>query len=207
MNRTRFVYLLLAAALAALWIRSRPEGEPIEQGTSLDWRPDPVQLDTGRAPFDIATRKGPATLTPRAAYDVVAVRRRERALSLRRSGAGLAARPAAHLGRASDPAWRDKLDYRQQWRFFFWRTEDLALDAGYVIAHSANTHVIPATANLKRALLALDRGDVARLQGLLVDVSAPGFRWPTSLKRTDHGDQGCEILYVESLERDGRIYR
>lgn len=105
------------------------------------------------------------------------------------------------------PAWRDKLDYSQQWRFYFWRTADLALDAGYVIAHSANTHLIPASPNVGRALLAIDRGDEVVLRGLLVDVDAPGFRWTTSLVRTDHGDQGCEILYVESVRVGDRRYR
>ncbi len=102
--------------------------------------------------------------------------------------------------------YRDALDYSQSWRFFFWRTEDLSIDADYVIAHAANTHLIPANGNVEKALFAVDRGDDVRLTGLLVDVVGPGLRWPTSTVRTDHGDGGCEILWVEAVEVDGRRY-
>jgi len=172
----------------------------------IDWRREPLQTVTDRTPFEVETSKGPATLTPRAAYEIAAVVEGSERYRFDAPGFVSPLDLILTWGELPTPSWRDKLDYSQQWRFFFWRTEDRALDADYVIAHAANTHLIPATRNLKRALLTIDRGNQVLLRGLLVDVSAPGFRWPTSLHRTDHGDQGCEILYVESVRIGDRLY-
>jgi hypothetical protein len=207
LNRTRLVYLFLAVVALAVGWKGRPRGEPLGDAAELDWSLDPVQRESSRAPFEIPTRKGPATLTPRAEYEIVAVVEGSERYFFDASAFVSPVDLLLTWGELPTPAWRDRLDYSQSWRFFFWRSEDRTLDASYVIAHSANTHVIPANPNVRRALLALDRGDAVRLRGLLVDVRAPGFLWPTSIVRTDHGDQGCEILYVESVERAGRIYR
>jgi hypothetical protein len=207
LNRTRLVYLFLAVVALAVWWKGRPRGESVGGTAGLDWSRDPVQRESTRGPFEIPTRKGPATLTPRADYEIVAVV--EGSERYRFDDPALVSPLDLLLtwGELPTPAWRDRLDYSQSWRFFFWRSEDPTLDASYVITHSANTHIIPANPNVRRALLALDRGDAVRLRGLLVDVLAPGFRWPTSIVRTDHGDGGCEILYAESVEVDGRLYR
>jgi hypothetical protein len=60
--------------------------------------------------------------------------------------------------------------------------------------------VIPADAKIERALKSLRRGEIARIQGLLVDVERPGApRWKSSLARTDTGAGACEILFATSL--------
>lgn len=173
----------------------------------IDWSLDPLQTPTERPPFEVPTRRGSAMLTPRAEYDISAVVAGSERYRFDDPALLSPLDLILTWGELPTPAYRDKLDYSQSWRFFFWRTEDLDLDARYVIHHAANTHLIPANRNVKRALLAIDRGDEVRLGGLLVDASAPGFRWPTSLVRGDHGDRGCEILYVESVRIGNRIYR
>jgi hypothetical protein len=206
-TRKRLVWLLLALAGLAAWRHGRPRGEPLPPEIAIDWRRDPVQRDTDRAPFGIASRKGEVTLTPRAAYELSAVVASTERYWFDPPAIVSPLDVALAWGEIPTPAWQEKLSISQSWRFVFWRSDDPSLDAGYVIRHTANTHTIPANRNVKRALLALDRGDEVRLAGLLVDVAAPGFTWPTSLVRTDHGDEGCEILYVESVARGGRIYR
>ena len=65
-----------------------------------------------------------------------------------------------------------------------------------------------AAANVRRALGIIDAGDEVRLNGLLVDVASDrGLTWQTSLVRTDHGDRGCEIVWVESVQIGSRVYR
>ena len=159
-----------------------------------------------REPFELETGRGALTLRPRAAYDVAA---RVEGVERYRFDDMAFVSPvdfALTWGELPTPRYRDALDYSQSWRFFFWRTEDLSIDPDYVIAHAANTHLIPANGNVEKALFAVDRGDEVRLTGLLVDVIGPGLRWPTSTARTDHGDGGCEILWVEALEVGGRRY-
>jgi hypothetical protein len=207
-TRKRLVWLLLAAAALAVWWRGRPRGEALPGDlAAIDWRRDPLQSETDRAPFEIASRKGGVTLAPRATYEISAVVESTERYWFDPPAVVSPLDVALAWGEIPTPAYRDRLSISQSWRFVFWRSDDPALDTGYVIAHAANTHTIPANPNVRRALLALDRGDEVRLSGLLVDVAAPGFTWGTSLVRTDHGDQGCEILYVESVVADGRVYR
>ena len=208
MTRERLVWLLLAAVAVAVWLHGRPRGAPLPPAESaIDWRADPLQRETDRKPFEIASRKGPVTIAPRAAYEISAVVESAERYWLDPPALVSPLDLALAWGEVPTKAYRDRISISQSWRFVFWRTDDPALDTGYLIAHAANTHTIPANLNVRRALLALDRGDEVRLAGLLVDVDAPGFTWPTSLVRTDHGDQGCEILYVESVVEGGRIYR
>lgn len=180
--------------------------EIASDAAAIDWRREPIQTPTERTPFEVPTRSGPALLTPRAAYEIAAVVAGSERYRFDEPALVSPLDLVLTWGELPTASYRPKLAYSQQWRFYFWRTEDRSLDAGYVIRHSANTHMIPATPNVERALLALDVGDEVRLRGLLVDVAAPGLRWPTSLVRGDHGDGGCEILYVESVRIGEREY-
>jgi hypothetical protein len=208
LTRARLVWLLIALAALLVWRHGRARGAPVgEEEPPIDWSRDPIQGATDRAPFEVETRKGPATLTPRAAYDIAGVVAGAERYRFDDPALVSPLDLALTWGEVPTPAWRDRLDFSQGYRLFYWRTADLGLDAGYLIRHTANTHLIPANRNLERALLGIDAGDEVQLSGLLVDVAAHGFRWPTSLVRTDHGDQGCEILYVEEVRVADRRYR
>jgi hypothetical protein len=70
-----------------------------------------------------------------------------------------------------------------------------------VISHSANTHVIPADAVVRRELARLRVGQVVHLTGMLVDGVRDDGAWVhTSLTRTDTGPGACEIMLVEDVE-------
>ena len=201
----RWLVRATLALLAGLfWLAGRPQGAAAAE--RIDTRIEPVQSATARAPFELATRRGRVTVRPRAAYDISAW---VAGVEPYRIDATAFLSPfdfALFWGDAAEPPLRDRLDVSQSWRFFFWRTPE-TVDTGYVIAHSANAHVIPGSANVRRALAAVDAGDRVRLRGLLVDVASEhGLSWTTSLVRTDHGDHGCEILWVESVQVGDRIY-
>jgi len=199
------VRLALLAAAAAWWLSGRPSG--VAAAEPVDPRRDPIQAATERPPFELATAKGRVTITPRASYDIAAVVEGKEPYWLDAVAFLSPFDVALAWGDVATPELRSKLEVGQSWRFFFWRTADPGVDVGYVIAHSANTHLIPATVNVRRALAALGRGDAVRLAGLLVDVAGErGLTWRTSLVRTDHGDHGCEILWVEAVQIGDRRY-
>lgn len=202
-GRRILVWALLAAAAAAVWLAGRPRGG-VPAGGEIDWSREPVQTPTDREPFELETSRGALTIVPRASYDVAA--RVEGAERYRFDDLAFLSPLDLLLtwGELPTSRYRDALEYSQSWRFYFWRTADLGLDADYVISHSANTHLIPADEGIERALLTIDAGDDVRLTGLLVDVRGESFRWSTSTVRTDHGDGGCEILWVEAVEAGGR---
>ena len=88
-----------------------------------------------------------------------------------------------------------------------WDARDVGLDRGTIVSHTANTHIIPATTYLRRAVRALSRGDDVRLEGWLVDVDGDdGFHWGTSTTRDDEGPNSCETVYLERLTVGERVY-
>jgi len=199
------VRAVLALAAVAWFATGRPRGVAAE--APVDWRRDPVQSPTDRAPFDLDTARGQVRITPRASYDVAARVESKEPYWLDATAFLSPFDLALAWGEVATPELRRRLDVGQSWRFFFWRTNDPEVDVGYVIRHSANTHVIPAGVNVRRALAAIDRGDLVRLRGLLVDVRGPrGLTWNTSLVRDDHGDRGCEILWTESVQIGDRQF-
>jgi hypothetical protein len=104
-------------------------------------------------------------------------------------------------GPMSDEAVIDRIDISQAERFAYaiWDGPLPISDTLFHLTFS-NFHVIPADAGIERALKSLRRGEVVRLQGLLVDVERPGAaRWKSSLARTDFGAGACEILFATQL--------
>lgn len=149
-----------------------------------------------------------AVLEPKARYRIAA-----RVLSRERYylGWGASVAPldlALGWGELSDPAFDTQVEWHQGARWYFWNWRVVSpLDNQAVALQSANVHVVPATENLKRALLALDAGDVVQLRGYLVNIQGPdGQRWRTSLARTDTGGGSCELLYTTELITDDTVY-
>jgi hypothetical protein len=202
----RLTLALLALAIAFVWLAGRPTASAT--ATQPDWRAEPLQRATAREPFVLDTRKGAVRLLPRAAFEVAAlVVSRERY----RLDASAYLSPldlALAWGDAATPEVRSRVRFYQGARFCTWSTSDGSLDLEALARQLANVHVIPATDNVRRALLGVDAGDVVRLAGLLVDASGDdGFRWSTSLSRNDDGAGSCEVLWVEQLQVGEQVFR
>jgi len=61
-------------------------------------------------------------------------------------------------------------------------------------------HMIPADGKTLKILRSVRRGDIISLEGYLVDVASEGgWRWQTSLTRSDSGNGACEIVWVKQL--------
>ena len=76
----------------------------------------------------------------------------------------------------------------------------------------ANTHLIPASDNIRKAMRFARKGDTVKLDGYLVNVEALKdgtikSTWHSSTSREDKGNGACEILYVKNLQIGDRIYR
>ena len=105
----------------------------------------------------------------------------------------------------SDSRILDKIHLFQLGRRFYYWMPGGVLSAETAKISAANTHVIPADPEILRQILELKEGDVVRLTGQLVEVTAAkGFTMRSSLRRDDSGDGACEVLYVQRVERDPR---
>jgi hypothetical protein len=61
--------------------------------------------------------------------------------------------------------------------------------------------MIPATDAVKDRLLGVRAGQVVTLDGYLIHADGQdGWRWQSSLSRTDTGDGACEVVWVEQAE-------
>lgn len=105
-------------------------------------------------------------------------------------------------GRMSDSAVLAQVDISQSGRFYRWHVKDFPIPRREIETSSANMHMIPADAGVRRELERVRRGDVVRIEGFLVDASrADGWHWKTSTTRTDTGAGACELVYVERISR------
>ena len=86
-----------------------------------------------------------------------------------------------------------------RWYEYSYRNEP-PLDPSAISKHSANTHCLPADAEVRQKLLAIKRHDLVVLEGYLVEVAgADGYRWRSSLTRDDARGGSCEVLWVTAV--------
>jgi hypothetical protein len=160
---------------------------------------DPRQTDVGEEPV---TTLGRWQLTPRARYDITA-----RILSREDYHFDLLSDLipedlALGWGPMSDNRVLGAFEITQGARFYTWvPRQPLPIPRQAVIEHSANTHVIPADAAVRRQLKRLRVGQVVHLTGFLVNaVRDDGAYINTSLTRSDSGPGSCEVVLVEEVE-------
>lgn len=102
-------------------------------------------------------------------------------------------------GPMADQAKLSGITVTQSDRRYFWQASKLPMPAEEISRHSANTHIIPASPEVKAAVAAFKPGQLVSLRGRLVSLSGPGgWSWTSSVTRNDTGDGACELFYVES---------
>lgn len=107
---------------------------------------------------------------------------------------------AVGWGPMSDSRVLAAIEISQSNRFYYWHADELPLPRGEIESHSANWHIVPASAAVNRVLRGVRVGDVVRIEGELVDVDGPdGGAARTSLRRDDTGAGACEIILARSL--------
>ena len=193
---TRKLLILSAVAFAYLLARQWEE-RPIAHAPGVLVPQTPAQTDLQTSTFMMDGYQ----LTRRAEFEIQA-----RVLSTRNYYLGHESdlSPldlALGWGVMSDQAVLDRIKISQSSRWYRARWDFPApLSEQQFIANSSNMHMIPARKGIKDSLKELRSGDLVTLNGYLVDVDhASGWRWRTSLSRTDTGSGACEIVYVESL--------
>ena len=103
-------------------------------------------------------------------------------------------------GPMAEAATLSELDISQRNRWVYWRAQRLPISRRQIETHMANIHIIPANAQVAEQLNLVDAGSRITLKGELVQVNADdGWRWRSSLSRTDTGAGSCEVLWLTSL--------
>jgi len=69
-----------------------------------------------------------------------------------------------------------------------------------VSTRSANMHMIPAKKKIEKKLLSAQADDIISLHGHLVKIQhSNGWKWVSSLTRSDTGKNSCEVVWVERI--------
>jgi hypothetical protein len=187
--------LLIALCAAAAWFYFH---EPRASWKGIPASRDPIQT-AGNLPAPFSN--GEYTITPLARYKVTAVTlSRERY----RFDPGAKLSPvdlALGWGPMSMASVINDLSISQSGRWYEYSYQnEPPLDAGTISTHSANTHCLPATDEVRQKLLAVKRHELVTLDGYLVEVSGvDGYHWRSSLSRDDTGGGACEVFWITGL--------
>ena len=101
-------------------------------------------------------------------------------------------------GRMSDSAVLERIDISQSGRFYYWHVREFPIPEREIIESSANMHLIPADETVLHDIERVRAGDVVSFDGYLVEADGPnGYRWVSSLSRSDSGTGACELVWVE----------
>jgi len=159
----------------------------------------PVQ---GEADISETVEQGHWRLKPRASYDITARILSREDYHFDAMSDLIPEDLALGWGAMSDNRVLTHFTISQGGRFYSWQPRDaLPIARPEVVQHSANTHVIPADAQIRRELARLRVGQVVHLTGTLVDGRRDDGAWiHTSLTRSDEGAGACEVMLVDSVE-------
>jgi hypothetical protein len=158
---------------------------------------EPVQGEIKEKPW----QHGDYLITPLASYEVTARVLSKKDYTWDKSADISPVDLALGWGVMSDSKVLEDLRISQSGRWFYVYWQQASVDTTQVMTHSANTHILPATAEITRKVKGAKRDDIVRLKGYLVEVTkSDGFLWRSSLVRGDTGDGSCEILWVTDAE-------
>ncbi|MFB6355655.1 MAG: hypothetical protein ABEJ65_03985 [bacterium] len=116
------------------------------------------------------------------------------------------------------PKIKKHIDFSHGWRYVQYKTKSDAPKVirehfAYIVAHVSNNHLIPANESIEYGIANAEVGNKVRLKGYLVNVHCfdeDGNRtcqpWKTSVHRYDHGNTGCEIMYVTEAQVNQNLY-
>jgi len=101
----------------------------------------------------------------------------------------------------SDEAVISKITFSQSGRWTHWKARKLPLPQEEIESCMANMHMIPATDELRDQLINAPVGSIIAIKGKLIRADhSSGWKWISSLSRTDTGKGACEIVWVEKFK-------
>lgn len=193
MNIRKLLIALVALLVIAVWQHAhRPVAH--DPGVLAGEIPTQENLDGAQAPFS----KGEYTIKPLAKFSISArvLSRADYSWDTESSLAPVDL--ALGWGRMSDSAVLDKIDISQSGRFYFWRVREFRIPEREIIESSANMHLIPSDKAVLHEIEHTRSGDIVSFDGYLVEAGRPnGWRWTSSLTRSDSGPGACELVWVE----------
>lgn len=184
---------------------------------------EPLQEKTAKEFFEFKNRNGEkVTITPVVAYDisarVIINERYPNFWNVAELDNLLTNDLVLVWGRLSEDRYLKKIKFSHQWTYMTFRYTDKELNSDpgyeYISNHVSSNHLIAANKNIDHALRQLQRNDVVRIKGYLINIQTPDKPLiQTSTTRTDNWRQGegntggSEFIYVIEMQKGDRLYR
>ncbi|MFQ3231855.1 hypothetical protein [Reinekea sp.] len=191
-------YILVA--LVSLFVFIWSTGGSVEPSAGISAPESPVQFnDISKSAFS----QDEYQITPMAEFEITA-----RILSKKKYTSGRETDLSTYdlalgWGRMSDIDVINEISIRQSGRWYRWQTKNAPIPLREIERSSANMHMIAASDVVADTLKDLNKHDVVTIKGYLVNVlAADGWRWKSSLSRDDTGAGACELIWVESIEKE-----
>lgn len=208
-KRLILIPLILMLLLPLGCSKPQPAGEASE---TIDTSKNPSQVQyKAQEPIVLPFKDAEFTLTPVAKYKVSAM-----VVSKQGYRFGWQSRIspldlALAWGDLAESEYDRYVTYFQNNRWYYFRYKaDSPVDKQYIIAHSSNHHIIPATENINQALKGIRKKDKVKLEGYLVNVTGQykgrDVWWNTSLSRSDTGNGSCELFYVTKAQIGSQVF-
>jgi len=103
-------------------------------------------------------------------------------------------------GDMSDSEILNQIDISQENRFLLTSSVHSPLSAAETTLQTSNVHIIPANETIEAQIKSVRKGQIVSISGYLVEARATdGFKWRSSLVRTDSGNGACELLWVDKI--------
>jgi hypothetical protein len=193
------IKLLIFACLLALGYYYWQNDQPLtHEGEGQIAKEQPVQKTSNAKPFSFGDGY---LITPLADFSITA-----RVLSKERyrmdEGAKLVPVDLAlGWGPMSDDVVLSKLEISQRNRWFYWRCDSYPIPRDQIEHNAANMHLIPGDDDIEKKIKGVKSGSLVRFSGYLVRADRPdGWKWESSLSRTDTGDHSCELVFVKIFD-------
>lgn len=107
---------------------------------------------------------------------------------------------AVSWGLFADSRIAAKISVEQYDRYLKWGIPYLPVPAEQAMQMVSNIHIIPANPYIAQKIKKVNRGDLVRLKGELVEIKANDLVWRSSTRPDDVGDGACEVFRVQSIE-------
>jgi len=213
MNRNLWIVALFALVAIGWWyspVSPRvPAPAPYIAGQTPRC-PMPPRVTAGEPPLQSSVPRGmpgfglqAASLQPLAGFSVDARVLSREDYAIGRESALSPTDLALGWQRMTNDEVLSALSISQSGRWYRYRwTGNPPLPVDEIARSSANMHMIPFDDSTARSLRQVREGDHVRIEGWLVEATAPdGWRWRSSTSRDDTGDGSCELIYVCAVQR------
>ena len=107
---------------------------------------------------------------------------------------------AVTRGIFTEPEIARQISINQYDRFLNWRMAKPPIPSRLATQLVSNMHIIPANPEIAKKIKTVQRGDLVRIQGELVQVNSKNLVWKSALDWNGIGDGACKLIRVDSIQ-------